>query len=366
MGIRTSFIAWVLLASLLSSASAGANVTDRLPRGVNISKWYWLAWGRDPELFFTDADAAQLNRLGFTHARVPVDPVWLWDAEGDVLLPERVRSLKRGIDRLSRAGLAAIVEVHPVGSTWPSPTTEAGAERLRKLWRQLAPALAETDPQQVILELLNEPHDFRDPAVWHALQRDLHAIVRGACPEHTIVLTGAEYGSIDGLLKLEPLADANVVYSFHVYDPHSFTHQGADWGPEHWKHLKHVPFPGTGERMRAAVRDADERAKGAMEWYAREAWDEEKLRDHILKAVAWGREHGARVYCGEFGVHRPVSLEEDRRRWLETVVGTLDEHRVGWAVWEYVGTFGIVDGPAGERKPVRDLQILMPGRTPGP
>src|SRR5690606_30689145 len=113
---------------------------------------------------------------GFTHARVPVDPVWLWDGEAGALLPERVRSLKRGVSRLNDAGLAAIVEVHPLGDTWPSPTTKVGAERLRELWRQLAPVLADTDPARVVLELLNEPHDFADAEAWATLQKELHAI----------------------------------------------------------------------------------------------------------------------------------------------------------------------------------------------
>jgi endoglucanase len=336
----------------------------RLARGINIPKWYWLAWGADPEKFLTDADAAQLVELGFTHARIPVDPAWLWDVEAGALKPESLESLRRGIDRLTAAGLAAIVEVHPLDNTWPSPTTEPSADRLRQLWRAFAPALADTDPGAVLLELLNEPHDFPKFETWLAIQRDLHAIVRAACPKHTIVLTGDRYGSVEGLLDVRPLEDPNVVYSFHIYDPHSFTHQGADWGPEHWKHLKSVPFPGTGKAMDDAIKAANGRAKSALQWYARESWDEAKLRAHIEKAINWGKAHNVQVYCGEFGVHRPVSDPADRRRWIQTVVTTLEEHECGWAVWEYVGTFGVMEGSAGQRRPVDDVQDLLKSRTP--
>lgn len=356
-----------LICSALPAFADPSGARDRLARGVNISKWYWLAHGRDPDTFITPADAAQLAELGFTHVRVPVDPVWLWDHEQESIRAANLDKLRGGVDRLTTAGLAVILEVHPLGSTWPGANTPEGAERLKALWKQLAPALADTDSGAILLEPLNEPANFRSPALWAELQRELHAIVRDACPRHTIILTGDRYSAVEGLLALDPLDDPNVVYTFHIYDPHSFTHQGADWGPEHWKHMRDVPFPGTGEAMQQAIAAADDRAKGALRWYAQEEWTEDRVRALILQAVDWGRKHNVQVYCGEFGVHRPVSPLEDRRRWLSLVRETLEEHDVGWAVWEYVGTFGVMEGRAGSRQPVGDVwDVLMSVGQPQP
>jgi hypothetical protein len=45
-------------------------------------------------------------------------------------------------------------------------------------------------------------------------------------------------------------------------------------------------------------------------------------------------------------------------------VSTLEAHNCGWAVWEYVGTFGVMEGRAGQRRLVDDLQDLLISKTP--
>jgi len=45
----------------------------------------------------------------------------------------------------------------------------------------------------------------------------------------TIVATGACGGSIKGLVNLAPdFDDPNIYYSFHMYEPHAFTHQRSE------------------------------------------------------------------------------------------------------------------------------------------
>ena len=45
----------------------------------------------------------------------------------------------------------------------------------------------------------------------------------------TIIVTGACGGSITGLTNLNPdFDDPNLYYNFHMYEPHSFTHQRSD------------------------------------------------------------------------------------------------------------------------------------------
>lgn len=329
-----------------------ARPAPNLGKGVNISHWLWLPHERAADFatrHITPADAGQLRELGFDHARVPIDPASIWDNEAGAVSEERVEAVLDAISVLTDAGLVAVLDVHPLDNTWPNANRPDGAARLKELWLGLSPLLARTNPRQIILELCNEPHDFAQSKQWTDLQTELHAIVRSACPEHTIMLTGDRYGSIDGLLVVEPIGDPNVIYSFHFYDSHSFTHQGASWGPEHWKTLRHVPFPGIGERMERAVRDAPPEARGAMQWYANERWTQGRVREQINKAIEWAAGSGVTVYCGEFGVYRPNSLEEDRERWLEAVAGTLNSQGIAWAMWDYDGGFALVEGKPGAR-----------------
>ena len=45
----------------------------------------------------------------------------------------------------------------------------------------------------------------------------------------------------------KPLPDPNVVYVFHFYEPHIFTHQGATWGAYYWQWLKGLHYPSSPE-----------------------------------------------------------------------------------------------------------------------
>ena len=41
------------------------------------------------------------------------------------------------------------------------------------------------------------------------------------------MLTGADWGSVAGLLSFPPESDPNVIYSFHLYEPAELTALGA-------------------------------------------------------------------------------------------------------------------------------------------
>ena len=55
--------------------------------------------------------------------------------------------------------------------------------------------------------------------------------------------TGPNYSDIPDLLAMHPLPDGNVIYIFHFYDPHVFTHQGATWGVPWWSYEHGIPYP---------------------------------------------------------------------------------------------------------------------------
>ena len=67
---------------------------------------------------------------------------------------------------------------------------------------------------------------------------------------------GGELFGITELLFLEPLRDANIIYNFHFYDPHIFTHQGATWSTNFQHYLTKLPYPSTPENVQSAVTQA--------------------------------------------------------------------------------------------------------------
>ena len=50
-------------------------------------------------------------------------------------------------------------------------------------------------------------------------------------PENVIVIGSYDYNDVRAVKDLDPPQDRLVAYSFHCYEPHDFTHQGAYWDP---------------------------------------------------------------------------------------------------------------------------------------
>jgi endoglucanase len=346
------------IATLLTAGSAQPDASRPTPpplsRGINISHWFWIPADPSPEYrraYITAADVAQLKSLGLDHARIPVEPGLIWDHEAGRFREEFLADYRRGLSLFTDAGLTVIVDPHPARTPWAEAKdqdlweTDFGA-----FWAALAANLADTDPARVVLEVINEPHDIRDPAAWPRRQVVIIGTIRAAAPRHTIIATGDGWGSIDGVLRLEPLADPNVIYSFHFYDPHTFTHQGAAWGAPNWKHLRDIPYPVSPEIAAPLLPNlAEESARNELRWYADQRWDRAKVAARFAEAAAWADKHNARVYCGEFGVYREFSPAADRGRWLADTVAALGEHGIGWAMWDYAGGFGLFEGPPGKR-----------------
>jgi aryl-phospho-beta-D-glucosidase BglC (GH1 family) len=348
----------IIFAALLATpVRAGEGVPparlERLSRGVNLSNWLWLPQGKtadDRRAYFTAADAAVLKRAGLTHLRLPFDPERVWDRAAANIRQDDWRELEAAIDLCVRADLAVIVDAHPLGPPWTVPDSAGRFTDLENLWTALAPRLAATDPDRVFLEVLNEPHDLKDPALWPAAQERLAAIIRREAPHHTLIATGDEWGGIDGLLRLKPLADDDVVYSFHFYEPHTFTHQGATWGWSPWRFIQNLPYPAdaaAAEPIAAAIQNPQ--AADAVRAYAKERWGKDRIATRIEKAAAWGRDHHAPIYCGEFGAFKEFSPRDSRLAWIRDAAAALNDAHIGWAMWDYAGGFALVEGKPGSR-----------------
>ena len=102
----------------------------------------------------------------------------------------------------------------------------------------------------MFLEILNEP-EFTDRYRWLGVQMKLAAAIRQGAPAHTIIAAGARWSDDDELIFQEPLHDPNVIYNFHFYQPHIFTHQGATWSAYYWHWLRGVRYPSARSRQSA-------------------------------------------------------------------------------------------------------------------
>lgn len=80
----------------------------------------------------------------------------------------------------------------------------------------------------MVFEILNEPHGNLE-ATWNDVQKSALALIRKSNPTRAVVVTPAQWGDVAGFKDLDLPDDPNLIVSFHLYDPMTFTHQGADW-----------------------------------------------------------------------------------------------------------------------------------------
>jgi aryl-phospho-beta-D-glucosidase BglC (GH1 family) len=251
--------------------------------------------------------------------------------------------LDQAVDTMLANGLAVEIDLHPQESYKQQLRTDNGAvDRLTMLWRQLAARYATRDPERVFFEIMNEP-EVNDAYRWAGIQARVAAAVREAAPRNTIIATGPNYSDIVDLLAMHPLPDGNVIYNFHFYDPHEFTHQGAGWGEPWWSYTHNIPYPATESTMAELVKEVpDAASRYKLEGYWLDRWDGHRIRMLIDEAAAWGHENGVPLICNEFGVYRNHSDEQSRMNWIRDVRTALEADGIGWAMWDYRGSFGVV------------------------
>jgi aryl-phospho-beta-D-glucosidase BglC (GH1 family) len=326
-----------------------------LRRGINLSHWFAQSPGADYsaahlQTHTTARDIALIKRMGFDHVRFPVEPAPLFEeAEPSRLNAEYLAHLDAALDLLLASGMSVVLDVHPSDEfKLRLRADDRFIAAFADFWRALAAHVAARDPERLFLEILNEPM-VEDPYRWMGIQARFAAAVREGAPRHTIIAGGARWSSVDQLLLLEPLADRNVIYNFHFYDPHTFTHQGATWGADHWPYIKNVPYPSSPEAVAALPAVEQQSAQAALKNYGAERWNAGHIEQEISRAADWARRHGVALTCNEFGTYRAFAPAADRARWIEDVRTALERHGIGWAMWDYAGGFAVVvkrDGTA--------------------
>ncbi len=284
---------------------------------------------------FREDDFRWIGDWGFDFVRLPLCYT-LWTAGSDPFQidadGEAMARLDDAVEMAGRHGLHLCLNLHRAPgycvarqprepfSLWNSPEALAA---FCLHWRTLATRYRGVSPERLSFDLLNEPPR---PGIFNKFSRQRHArvmraavaAIRAVDPARLIILDGLNYGR----QPCPELADLpGVAQSCRGYEPFELTHYQAEWVPR-------------GGRWREP------------DWpLRRDLLGRRWGRARLEKVYAPWREllaQGVGVHCGEAGCYHRTA-HDVFLRWFGEVLDVLRESEIGWALWNFRGTFGVLD-----------------------
>ena len=301
------------------------------------------------ESYITEADVAYIASLGMDHIRLGFDQIVV--EEYPYAYRKEILSLLHNfVDWCRKYGLRPVLNLHKAIGNYCDIAEECGLmqnEELQKrfaaLWSMLEDEFAEQN--DVVFELLNEVVNATADE-WNTLAEKTIAAIREKNEERLIIVGGVEWNNPPALPKVKVYEDENIIYTFHCYAPHEFTHQQGvlQAGPLFYN--RKMPYPCDDiERYR----DYHRVVSGKNKYEKYNQLDIEFLRDYLAPAKEFIEKHPDKIlWCGEFGTIRHAKLEW-RENWMRDMITILKEGDIPYCVWNYLSTpndgnrFSLVD-----------------------
>ncbi len=360
--IKSVILIAIFFATIFASAQSTvpASRLAHLRHGINTSSWFAQVYdgkGYTKEHFdtYTTADdIALIKSMGFDHIRLSVNPAPMFrEKRPDEIPTEYLGCVDHAVKMILDQGLAVIIDIHPDSDFKArlNSNQDDFVQQFADFWRALAQHYSTWDAERVFFEVLNEP-EFGDRNKWQGVQLKLVNAIREGAPQHTIIVAGANWSADHELVFMDTLRDTNLIYNFHFYDPHIFTHQGATWGEYNWHWVKGLRYPSSPEAVAPLLPKVPVPLyRLFVVRYGQDRWNAERIEAEINQVAEWAKARGVPLTCNEFGVYRPFAEPKDRAAWISDLRKSLEKHGIGWAMWDYQGGFGVVVKENGKTTP---------------
>ena len=322
-------------------------------RGFNLLDYFQAIGDRRANKVLQEDDCNMIRDFGFDMVRLPMD-YWFWNKtnwrqtrriEPDDLceIDEAfLENIDKSIEMLSDRGIHASINLHRApGYCVNDPERESCSLWKDKIaedafayhWEMFAKRYKNIPNEKLSFNLINESpgaapagdekrmtaEDYR-----RVMTRATDAI-RAIAPDRTIIIDGLNYGNIvcEEMVptKWEQGDPQPVAQSVHAYTPFELTHYRASWGDRN----NSFPDPTW----------PSYNANGSVNW------DRKRLELHY---APWGElvKRGIGVHCGEAGCYSRTP-HEVMLAWLNDTLDILTGFGIGYAIWEFRGSFGIVN-----------------------
>ena len=338
----------VSLAGNLAYSNSVAELANKLPRwkGFNLLDYFSPNQGSRNNSGTTEDDFKWMSDWGFDFVRFPMAyPSYLSFDRSKNITPDEVYKIDEAavekvegiVEMANKYGLHVSLNLHRA----PGYCINAGFHEPYNLWQDLeaqeafyfhwgmwAKRFASKIPKQISFDLLNEPAAIKDMndqfspktavpgEIYARVAKKAFETIRSHNPNHLVIADGNDVGS-----KVIPeIFDLPIGQSCRGYFPHYISHYRAPWV---FKNPDEAPKP-----VWPGIINGQEFNRESLE----------KLYAPWIDAV----KKGVGVHCGECGCWRETP-HEIFLAWFEDVIGILTENKIGYALWNFRGDFGIMD-----------------------
>jgi endoglucanase len=316
------------------------NRAKSLDCGISIS-WLDQTWNKAILDTFevNKNDFRVLKTLGFKTIRLPVafaffESEGIPDAKVLALVDEVVKQCKLYNFKL-------IIDYHYGKLNDTNYLTET--PKIIAFWLKLTKRYSHESPDNLFFELYNEPPHM-NPQVWKDAAYNIVTAIRKIDKERTLLVGASNYNSLYELSRFVRLADNNIIYTFHFYEPFLFTHQGAEWVGDQVATVG-VPFPYNGENF-PKLNPKAKNTSGEKNYneYPIDG-NEQSVKDKLQIVKKWSEKYGVPIICGEYGVYNKHADLDSRCRYIKAVRTNLKTMHIPGILWDYNTNFSIFNGP---------------------
>jgi endoglucanase len=331
------------VAALVAAKAGLAAPKNALPRwrGFNLLYFFQAREEKEGIIQIPEDDFRMIADLGFDFVRIPMD-YWFW-IESDWRAtgkpkPQDVLKIKEsalaGVDRIvelgKKHGLHVNLNLHRApGYCINDPELEPfvlwrdkdAEDAFVFHWDLFARRYRDIEPDELSFNLVNEAPT---PRPGYMTREDYRRVmtratekIRESSPDRLIIIDGLSVGN-EVVYEMMP---TRVCQSLHAYFPAEVSHYRAYW--------------------------VDKRSDFPPPWWPAVKRDGSALvtRESLEKAYepwGWLVQQGIGVHCGEAGAFNKTP-HDTFLKWICDVLDLLKIHGIGWALWEFRGSFGVLD-----------------------
>lgn len=279
-----------------------------------------------------------LRKLGFSTIRLPV--AFAYFNAQHIPLKKVLARIDAVMAKCDKYGFKLIIDYHY--GNLNDNNYEAETQAIIKLWGILAKRYINKNPDNLFFELYNEPPRM-NPQIWHDVAYNIVTAIRKIDRQRTLLIGASNYNSIYELSRSVRLADDNIIYTFHFYEPFLFTHQGAAWVGDQ-ESTTGVEFPYNGEHYpKLNPKAKNTPGESNYKEYPIDG-NERSIKDKLLIVKNWANKYDVPILCGEYGVYNKYADLDSRCRYIKAVRETLKALNIPGILWDYNTSFSIFNG----------------------